>query len=242
MPLTFGQFSAWIEVDGSEIPIFDAQQNNKEVTGESWSLFLGPKILLSIKTRVDPIGDRYIVCLHRLEHTLIIETIHVYGNREGALLRRMFHLIRPDNTGIRISVSSGLPDIGHLQCAVTFTWTDNLEGSEAEWCMRGLRKHTRLLAFLLPVLPRNPSCSRHSSWQVLSCLSYLPYLLTIIADDDEYLQQGTTAGLGDVKLVISYATLGPSVNSNESYNPIGKIHERSKKATGHKIGYGVPVF
>lgn len=63
-----------------------------------------------------------------------------------------------------------------------------------------------------------------------------------LTDDDEYLQQGTTAGLGDVKLAISYATLGlASVNSNVNYNPIGKIHERSKKAIGHKIGLGEEI-
>lgn len=154
----------------------------------------------------------------------------------------VLYLIRANNTRFRISASSGLPDRGLLQCAVTSTWTANLEGSEAKWCMRELREHTRWLAFLLPMLPRNRSCSRHSSWQVSSCFSYLPALLTIIADDDEYLQQGTIAGLGDVKVAISYATLGPSVNSNGNYIPIGKIHERSKKAIGHKIGYVVPVL
>lgn len=33
MPLTFGPFSVWVEVDGSEILIFDAQEKDTEVTG-----------------------------------------------------------------------------------------------------------------------------------------------------------------------------------------------------------------
>lgn len=55
-------------------------------------------------------------------------------------------------------------------------------------------------------------------------------------DDDEYLNKGV-AGLGDIKLVISHATFGASVDSYRTNNPVGKVHERAKKATGHKIGY-----
>lgn len=58
----------------------------------------------------------------------------------------------------------------------------------------------------------------------------------IPVDDDNYLQKGTV-GLGEVKLVLSYATFGPESNKYCKYDPVGKVHEKSKKATGHKVEY-----
>ncbi|KAJ4473189.1 hypothetical protein C8R41DRAFT_581310 [Lentinula lateritia] len=60
-----------------------------------------------------------------------------------------------------------------------------------------------------------------------------------LTDDDEYLNQ-VTAGLGDVQLMISHATFGLPTEHYSSRDPVGvgKVHEKSKKATGHKVGLG----
>ncbi|KAJ3932957.1 MAG: hypothetical protein NXY57DRAFT_65898 [Lentinula lateritia] len=64
-------------------------------------------------------------------------------------------------------------------------------------------------------------------------------LLSELTDDDEYLNQ-VTAGLGDVQLMISHATFGLPTEHYSSRDPVGvgKVHEKSKKATGHKVGLG----
>ncbi|KAF9059359.1 hypothetical protein BDP27DRAFT_1431456 [Rhodocollybia butyracea] len=59
-----------------------------------------------------------------------------------------------------------------------------------------------------------------------------------LTDDDEYLHK-TTAGLGEVKLVISHATFGKVTSLNRTYTALGKVHEKAKKATGHKVGLGI---
>ncbi|KAF9065550.1 hypothetical protein BDP27DRAFT_1331885 [Rhodocollybia butyracea] len=59
-----------------------------------------------------------------------------------------------------------------------------------------------------------------------------------LTDDDEYLHKAT-AGLGDVKLVISHVTFGDTVTHNRTYAAVGKVHEKAKKATGHKVGLGI---
>ncbi|KAJ3843922.1 hypothetical protein F5878DRAFT_603365 [Lentinula raphanica] len=59
-----------------------------------------------------------------------------------------------------------------------------------------------------------------------------------LTDDDEYLSQAT-AGLGDIKLVIWHATFRRLKRRTfGKHDTIGKVHEKSKKVTGHKIGLG----
>ncbi|KAJ3775617.1 hypothetical protein FB446DRAFT_724426 [Lentinula raphanica] len=60
-----------------------------------------------------------------------------------------------------------------------------------------------------------------------------------LTDDDQYLHQAT-AGLGDIKLQINHATLG-ALSSSQTFkkrDTSGKVHEKAKKVTGHKVGLG----
>ncbi|KAJ3745964.1 hypothetical protein EV360DRAFT_90016 [Lentinula raphanica] len=149
MPLTFENFSAWIEVDGSELPLFDASVNGREVS--CW-----------IPSEV---GKAFVVkfATGRRRHSM---SGKVY--MDGKLFR-----------GIGIFV--GAPE--------TFT----LSGST----------------------------------------------LILVLDDDQYLNQAL-AGLGDIKLVISHATLlgRSSQQTFSKRETTGKVHEKSKKVTGHTVGLG----
>ncbi|KAJ3745965.1 hypothetical protein EV360DRAFT_90017 [Lentinula raphanica] len=60
-----------------------------------------------------------------------------------------------------------------------------------------------------------------------------------LTDDDQYLHQAT-AGLGDIKLQINHATLGALSASQtfKKHDTTGKVHEKAKKVTGHKVGLG----
>ncbi|KAJ3732418.1 hypothetical protein DFJ43DRAFT_308965 [Lentinula guzmanii] len=162
MPLTFQDFSAWIEVDGSELPIFDIKQTGNEVTcwipSESEKNF---SVKLSTgKRAISMVGD------------IFMDGKHLDG--------RAMHAGEPQ----------------------TFT----------------------------------------SSGVLTTATSERPFVFSKLelTDDDEYLNMAT-AGLGDVKLVISHATFGVTTHDHNRYkncDTIGKIHEKSKKATGHRVGLG----
>ncbi|KAJ3997073.1 hypothetical protein F5050DRAFT_1894598 [Lentinula boryana] len=159
MPLTLQDFSAWIEVDGSELPIFDIKQIGNEVT--CWI----PSELeknFSVKWST---GKRAIS---------MVGDIHMDGK----------------------CLSSKAMWTGETQ---TFT----------------------------------------SSGVLTTATSEKPFVFSKLelTDDDEYLNMAT-AGLGDVKLVISHATFGVTQNRYNNCDPIGKVHEKSKKATGHRVGFG----
>ncbi|KAJ3843921.1 hypothetical protein F5878DRAFT_706499 [Lentinula raphanica] len=161
MPLTFENFSAWIEVDGSELPLFDASVNGREVS--CW-----------IPSEV---GKAFVVkfATGRRRHSM---SGKVY--MDGKLFR-----------GIGIFV--GAPE--------TFTLSGSLTSSTTEQ----------------------------------------PFVFSNIelTDDDQYLNQAL-AGLGDIKLVISHATLlgRSSQQTFSKRETTGKVHEKSKKVTGHKVGLG----
>ncbi|KAJ3806940.1 hypothetical protein EV368DRAFT_81408 [Lentinula lateritia] len=159
MPLTFQDFSAWIEVDGSELPIFDVKENGKEVT--CWIPSESDKNF-SIKWSA---GKR---------DTSMSGDINI----DGQLLSGQ-------------AMRAGLPQ--------TFT----------------------------------------SNGVLTSATSERPFVFSRLelTDDDEYLNK-VTAGLGDVQLVISHATFGLPNDHYSSHDPVGKVHEKSKKATGHKVGLG----
>ncbi|KAF9059363.1 hypothetical protein BDP27DRAFT_507225 [Rhodocollybia butyracea] len=160
MPLTFNDFSAWIEVDGASLEIYDAKENGKEVTGWIPSE-TGKEFFIKWKTGARPsemVGD-----------------IHIDGEPYPG---------------------RAMPMGGEQTFIVTGAITSN----------------TTEKPFL-----------------------FSPLELT---DDDEYLHKAT-AGLGDVKLVISHATFGKSVPLNRTYAAVGKVHEKAKKATGHKVGLGI---
>jgi hypothetical protein len=60
------------------------------------------------------------------------------------------------------------------------------------------------------------------------------------ADDDKYLSQPTSAELGDIRLEIKEVmVIGKSNFMGEQTLPAepDKIHERSKKAIGHRFGW-----
>ncbi|KAE9390483.1 hypothetical protein BT96DRAFT_1024525 [Gymnopus androsaceus JB14] len=159
MPLTFDHFSAWIEVDGSEVPVFDAQENNNEVTGWIPSE-TGKKFCLKLST----------------------------GTRGSSMAADIYMDGKPFSGK---AIYAGPPRMFTISGVATSNTTEK------------------------PFM-------------------FSPLELT---DDDDYLHT-TTTGLGDVKLVISYATFGGEVNQYHKYDPVGKVHEKSKKATGHKIDLG----
>ncbi|KAJ3745966.1 hypothetical protein EV360DRAFT_90018 [Lentinula raphanica] len=73
-----------------------------------------------------------------------------------------------------------------------------------------------------------------------SATTQQPFVFTnlVLTDDDQYLNEAS-AGLGDIKLVLNHVTLGmPSQATYAKCNTISKIHEKSKKATGHKVDLG----
>ncbi|KAJ3740620.1 hypothetical protein DFH05DRAFT_1581901 [Lentinula detonsa] len=161
MPLTFQDISAWIEVDGSELSIFDIKQTGNEVTcwipSESEKKF---SVKLSTgKRAISMVGDIFM---------------------DGKCLSGK-------------TMKAGEPQ--------TFT----------------------------------------SSGVLTTATSERPFVFSKLelTDDDEYLNMAT-AGLGDVKLVISHATFGVTRDHKRYKNcdTIGKVHEKSKKATGHRVGLG----
>lgn len=56
-------------------------------------------------------------------------------------------------------------------------------------------------------------------------------------DDDNYLNRATSAELGNIQLQIYQAivTGTTGINTGIAYKAPEKIHERSKKAIGHRI-------
>jgi hypothetical protein len=160
MPLICEDFSAWIEVDGAELSIFDVQKDGQKVTGwipsESGKNF---SVKWSVtNTRLSSMsGDVYI---------------------DGTFLSGMI-------------MRAGAPR--------TFT----------------------------------------SSGVSTSATTEKPFVFSRLelTDDDNYLNQAVTE-LGDIKLIVSLATIGEVTNIYAHRGTVGKVHERSKKATGHKVGLG----
>ncbi|KAG6832647.1 hypothetical protein H0H87_001020 [Tephrocybe sp. NHM501043] len=63
-----------------------------------------------------------------------------------------------------------------------------------------------------------------------------------LTDDDQYLQKGAPPDLGDIKLVIYRCqVLDVNPTSRRNYAEPEKIHERSKKAMGHRCKLGQEV-
>ncbi|KAJ3843924.1 hypothetical protein F5878DRAFT_603370 [Lentinula raphanica] len=161
MPLAFEDFTAWIEVEGSELPLFDVKVNDSEASGWIPSE-AGKKFIVKFSTghrRSSMCGDVYM---------------------DGKFFTgRAMH--------------PGAP------------WTYTLSGVST------------------------------------SVTTEQPFVFAKLelTDDDHYLNEAIV-GLGDIKLVITHATLG-RVIPQATYakrKAISKVHERSKKATGHKVDLG----
>ncbi|KAJ3822348.1 hypothetical protein F5880DRAFT_1720190 [Lentinula raphanica] len=161
MPLTFENFSAWIEVDGSELPLFDASVNGREVS--CWiPSEVGKAFIVKVRT-----GER------RTPKSL---GLYMDGQSFGGKFM--------DTGAPRTCTFAGVRTSATTQQPFVFS---NVE----------------------------------------------------LTDDDHYLNEAS-AGLGDIKLVLSHVTLG-GWSSQATYakcNTISKIHEKSKKATGHKVDLG----
>ncbi|KAJ3843923.1 hypothetical protein F5878DRAFT_603367 [Lentinula raphanica] len=161
MPLAFEDFTAWIEVEGSELPLFDVKVNGREVS--CW-----------IPSEA---GKNFIVkCATGKRGSSICGDVYMDG--------KLF---------MGIAMPAGVPQ--------TFTFSGVLT----------------------------------------SATTQQPFVFTnlVLTDDDHYLNEAS-AGLGDIKLVLSHVTLG-GWSSQATYakcNTISKIHEKSKKATGHKVDLG----
>ncbi|KAJ3843925.1 hypothetical protein EV361DRAFT_291144 [Lentinula raphanica] len=157
MPLSFEDFSAWIEVEGSALPLFDVKVNDRELS--CW-----------IPSEV---GKAFVVkWATGTMNSHMAGVVYMDGKQAGG-----------------VAMGSGAPYLYKYSGILTSPTTEK------------------------PFVFSNVD----------------------VTDDDQYLNQAT-AGLGDIKLVISHATLN-ILGSGEytKYNTIGKVHERSKKATGHKV-------
>ncbi|KAJ3712000.1 hypothetical protein C8R42DRAFT_328745 [Lentinula raphanica] len=165
MPLAFEDFTAWIEVEGSELPLFDVKVNDSEASG--W-----------IPSEA---GKKFIVKFA---------------------------------TGVRRSSMCG--DV--YMDGKIFTGQTMHPGAPRTYTLSGA--------------PTSVTTKRPFVFAKLE-----------LTDDDHYLNEAIV-GLGDIKLVITHATLGGLVPqaTYAKRNPIGKVHERSKKATGHKVEYVLHPF
>ncbi|KIK66873.1 hypothetical protein GYMLUDRAFT_37941 [Collybiopsis luxurians FD-317 M1] len=159
MPLSFGEYTAWIEVDGEELPIYDVQKKDKEVTG--W-----------IPSEA---GQTFTVNW-------------IKGNVSG-------------------------PMIGDVYM-------------DGEWTAGKIMTTRSPAKFTADGFTTSPTTLK-------------PFLFSLLelTDDDEYLNK-ITAGLGEIKLIISYATFGEQIYDFTPSDLVDKIHERSKKAIGHKVSLG----
>ncbi|KAJ4477498.1 hypothetical protein J3R30DRAFT_3486645 [Lentinula aciculospora] len=85
----------------------------------------------------------------------------------------------------------------------------------------------------------DPSHTYTLSGILTSATTRRPFVFTHLelTDNDQYLNE-TTAGLGVIRLVISHATFSAPANNYTKRDAIGKVHEKSKKATGHKVDLG----
>ncbi|KAF5389084.1 hypothetical protein D9757_004954 [Collybiopsis confluens] len=164
MPLTFEDqnLSAWIEVDDTELPLYDVQTNDKEVSG--W-----------IPSEA---GKHFVVKWSRENRAVeMCGDVDMDGKACGGKVMRNVDGTHFTHSGVRTSPTTEKP-------------------------------------FL-----------------------FSPLELT---DDEEYLSQ-KTSGLGEIKLMISLATFGASVDSFVQRDLVEKVHERSKKAMGHKVSLGEPT-
>ncbi|KAJ3743868.1 hypothetical protein EV360DRAFT_76602 [Lentinula raphanica] len=166
MPLSFEDFSAWIEVEDSALPLFDVKVNDREVS--CW-----------IPSEA---GKAFVVkWATGIRNSFMDGAVYMDGTPAGGL-----------------TMDSGAP--------YTFKYSGILTTPTTE-----------------------------------KPFVFSDVEITVV-DDDQYLDQ-PTAGLGDIKLVISHATLDVmSSGGYAKYNTIGKVHERSKKASGHKVEYVSRLF
>ncbi|KIK66874.1 hypothetical protein GYMLUDRAFT_69913 [Collybiopsis luxurians FD-317 M1] len=161
MPLNLQDFTAWIEVDGAELPIYDVQEKDKEAA--CWI---------------------------------------------------------PSEAGKEFSVK----------------WSSK----HATLSMCGDVRIDGQACAGIAMQEGSPTRNFAVSGVTTSATTQKPFVFSKLelTDDDEYLGKAV-ADLGDIKLIISRATFGTYEERYTTHVPVGKVHEKAKKATGHKIGLGV---